>query len=89
VKIGKNSTVKLRHSKAKKVIKKLNNKVHSKRPVKNLKVLENSLKAKWLKEIEEDEFEESKISGLLKWQIKSKKYYVKDKYTILPKAYWK
>ena len=28
-------------------------------------------------------------SGLFKWQVKSKKYYEKNKYIMLPKFYWK
>ena len=46
VKIGKDSTAKSEISKAKKAIKKLNNKVYSKRLTRNLKVLKDSLKAK-------------------------------------------
>ena len=52
--------------------------MHSKRPIQNPKVLEDLLKAEWLKEIKKDCFKILKTSRLLKWQIKSKKYYVKD-----------
>jgi len=54
-----------------------------------LKILEDLLKAKWLKEIEKEGFKIPKASGLLKWQIKSRKYYIKDKYTTLPEVYQK
>ena len=77
---GFNSQIKAQQSQ--RGYKKLNNKVHNKRPMKNLKVSKNSLKTEWLKEIK-------KISGLLKWQMKSRKYYKKNKYIILPKVYWK
>ena len=57
--------------------------------MKNPKVPKNSPKAKWLKEIKENKPKGPKTSRLLKWQVKSKKYYVKDKYIILPKTYQK
>jgi len=42
----------------------------------NLKIPKDLLKAKWLREIEEDlVLKESQTSRLLKWQIKSRKYY--------------
>ena len=63
--------------------------MHSKRLTQNPRVPKDLLKAKWLKEIEEDEPEGLKTSRLLKWQVKSKKYYAKDKYTTLPETYWK
>ena len=63
--------------------------MHSKRLIQNPKVLKDLLKAKWLKEIKEDNLKTLKTSGLLKWQIKSKKYYVKDKYTTLLEMYQK
>jgi len=53
----------------------------------NLKILKDSLKAEWLQEIKEEEPVENCISKLLKWQVKSRKYYEKEKYTILPKVY--
>jgi len=40
-----------------------------------------------LKEIKKDEPEKPKANGLLKWQIKSRKYYIKNKYTTLPETY--
>ena len=57
--------------------------------MRNLRVLKNLLKAEWLKEIKENEPEKPKASRLLEWQIKSKKYYVKDKYITLPEIYQK
>ena len=42
-----------------------------------------------MKEIKENEPKKPKASGLLKWQVKSRKYYIKDKYTILPETYQK
>ena len=46
--------------------KKLNNKVQDKRPIRNLKIPKDLLRAKWLKEIKKDEPKEPRISGLLK-----------------------
>jgi len=46
MKIKKDSIIKLRHNRAKEAIKKLNNKIYNKRPVKNLKILKNLLKTK-------------------------------------------
>ena len=40
-----------------------------------------------VKKIKEDEPEGSKINELLKWQVKSRKYYIKDKYIMLPEIY--
>ena len=51
--------------------------------MKNPKISENLLKTEWLKEIKEDGFKILETSRLLKQQIKFKKYYVKDKYTML------
>ena len=84
---GFNSQIKTQQSK--RGYKKLNSKIHNKRPLRNPKVLEDSLKAKWLKEIKEVEPKIPKTSGLLKWQMKSRKYYKKIKYIILPEVYQK
>jgi len=55
-----------------------------------LKILKDLLKAKWLKEIKKNLIpRKSQTSRLLKWQVKSKKYYQKNEYTTLLKAYWK
>ena len=59
--------------------------MHSKRPTQNPRIPKDLLRAKQLKEIKEDCFKT--VNGLLKWQMKSKKYYVKDKYTTLPETY--
>ena len=63
--------------------------MHSKKLTQNPKILKDLLKAEWLKKIEEDCSKIPKINGLLKWQVKSKKYYIKNKYTILPETYQK
>ena len=63
--------------------------MHDKRPTQNPKFLKDLLKAKWLKEIKKDKSKRPKTRRLLKWQVKSKKYYIKDKYIILLKTYQK
>ena len=50
--------------------------VHGKKLERDLRIPKNSLKAKWSKEIKEDLVPgESQTSRLLKWQVKSRKYY--------------
>jgi len=55
----------------------------------NLRILKDSPRAEWLQKIEKKESVKNCISKLLKWQVKSRKYYEKEKYTILPEVYWK
>ena len=55
----------------------------------NPKILKDLLRAKWSQEIKEEKPVGNCINKLLKWQVKSKKYCEKEKYTTLPKAYWK
>ena len=43
----------------------------------NLKILKDLLRAKWLQEIEEEEPVKNYINKSLEWQVKSKKYYKK------------
>jgi len=62
--------------------------LHAK-PERNPRILKDSLRAKWLQEIKEEESVGNYISKLLEWQVKSKKYYKKEKYTTLPEVYWK
>ena len=62
--------------------------LHAK-PKRNLKIPEDSLKAKWSQEIKEEESVENHISKSLEWQIKSRKYYKKKRYTTLPEVYQK
>jgi len=50
--------------------------VYGKKLERNSKILKDLLRAKWSKEIKENlVLKELQISKLLKWQIKSKKYY--------------
>ena len=63
--------------------------MHNKRLTWNPRILKDLLKAEWLKEIKKDEPKRLKTNRLLKWQIKSRKYYIKDKYTTLPEVYRK
>jgi len=42
-----------------------------------------------VKRNQKNELEGPKANKLLKWQVKSKKYYMKDKYTMLLEVYWK
>ena len=61
--------------------------MYDKKPTQNPRVLKDLLKTKWLKEIEKDCPKIPKMSGLLKWQMKSRKYYVKNKYIMLLEVY--
>jgi len=55
----------------------------------NLKIPEDLLKTEWLQEIKEEEPVGNCINKLLEWQVKFRKYYKKEKYTILLETYQK
>jgi len=55
----------------------------------DLRIPEDLLKIKWLQEIKKEKPVENCISKLLKWQVKSRKYYKKEEYTILLEVYQK
>ena len=54
---------------------------------KNPKIPKDLLRAEWSQEIKEEKLVGNRISKLLKWQVKSRKYYKKEKYTMLSKVY--
>ena len=56
----------------------------------NLRIPKDLLRTKWSREIKGDlVLGELQTSRLLKWQVKSRKYYQKDEYTTLPEIYQK
>jgi len=57
------------------------------KPERNLKISEDLLKAKWSQEIKKEKPIKNCVSKSLEWQVKSRKYYKKEKYTILPEVY--
>ena len=59
------------------------------KPEENPKISKDLLKAKWLQEIKKEKPVENHISKSLEWQVKSRKYYKKEKYTMLPEVYQK
>ena len=53
------------------------------KPERNPKILKDLLRTEWLQEIKEEELVGNYINKLLKWQVKSKKYYKKKVHHII------